>query len=34
MRDVDYSNESVPDGITNAIDAYDENIECIQAAPK
>lgn len=28
MRDVDYFNESVPDGITNAIDAYDENIEC------
>lgn len=28
MEEYDYFNESVPDGISNAIDAYDENLEC------
>ena len=28
MEEYDYFNESVPDGISNAIDAYDESLEC------
>ena len=28
MEDYDYFNESVPDGISNAIDAYDSSLEC------
>ena len=28
MEEYDYFKESVPDGISNAIDTYDESLEC------